>query len=300
MNRTLFLIFVVSFFLQQEMQPLRPFLNQLSGFLFEPSYTQPIEGANFEIVEWKKVLEKITGELKKSPLLLMQLESVNDEMSYLGLIFSNVIVKKILGEYVSKCKHQIEVGTAGKKNSIKATSIRLQSNKLFAKKQYLNAYKMYTRALMFAKDDDEEVALLFANRSACYFHLDQFENALEDIERAFKFGYDKVKPPGKLLIRRGLCFIRLGRVSEVKELLDNYLQTNGESNGTIDSALWQQLQKDSANVNRKIIKRDITMSQFQDLETVSAALNTEEVFCPHERFPWLNAKVDLRYDGEKG
>lgn len=256
---------------------------------------EAVESDHGKIVEWKKVMERITNYLKSSGLMA-KLKSFSGDVALLSFLINNDMVNNILVEYVAKCKHQIDFGMSGKKNAAKASAIRLQGNQLFAKKEYLLAIKMYSRALMFVKDEDEEAAMLYANRSACFFYLDQFENALEDIERALKLGYEKLKPPGKLLIRRGFSLLSLGRNDQVQELLNANLPANDDGP---DSAQWQQLKNQWENGNRQIIKRAITMSHFQDVSTVSAALAAEGDFQPHERFPWLNAKVDLRYNASK-
>lgn len=46
--------------------------------------------------------------------------------------------------------------------------------------------------------------------------------------------------------------------------------------------------------------RKVNLSKFQDPSVVIEALSVKKKFTSKQRFPWLNAKVDLCYDTEKG
>ena len=59
--------------------------------------------------------------------------------------------------------------------------------------------------------DAEELSLAIANRSASFFHLKMYQEALEDIDWAIKLGYP-VKSRIKLIVRRSACEAELNKV----------------------------------------------------------------------------------------
>lgn len=68
------------------------------------------------------------------------------------------------------------------KNDHFSTESRNKGNDLFRLKQYSEAMALYNQSLRFAKVDSENVALAYSNRSACFFHLRMYDEALNDIE----------------------------------------------------------------------------------------------------------------------
>lgn len=49
----------------------------------------------------------------------------------------------------------------------------------------------YNQSLLFAKDNSENLSLAYANRSACFFHMANYNHCLKDIELAREHNYPK-------------------------------------------------------------------------------------------------------------
>lgn len=95
-------------------------------------------------------------------------------------------------------KNNTDKHSKSRKDELLAKQHREEGKKLFAKKTYVEAMQEFNRCLMFAPHGSEEAALAYANRSACFFHLNMFQECLVDIEQAKKSNYptnliDKLK-----------------------------------------------------------------------------------------------------------
>lgn len=96
------------------------------------------------------------------------------------------------------------------KNAAKASDFRQQGNELFKIKRYYDALLKYNLSLQFSSSDQIEnnLALAYANRSAVFFHLNEFELSLNDIESALNVGYPE-KNRHKLIERKLNCYLNL-------------------------------------------------------------------------------------------
>ncbi|KAG4079341.1 hypothetical protein HA402_008033 [Bradysia odoriphaga] len=110
------------------------------------------------------------------------------------------------------------------KNNTKSTESRLLGNNYFAKNDWHMAMELYNKSLRSAEVDSENVALVYSNRSACFFHLNMFAEALVDIELAKKENLpDRLLP--KLEQRKKQCLNQLSnstirRMEESQPKLD--------------------------------------------------------------------------------
>lgn len=88
------------------------------------------------------------------------------------------------------------------KDTAKSVEWRKQGNEAFRVKNFAEAIHKYNLSIRYAhprldtpvdekenKEVDNELALAYANRSAVFFHLNEFSLALSDIEKAMKHGY---------------------------------------------------------------------------------------------------------------
>lgn len=89
--------------------------------------------------------------------------------------------------------------------------LKEKGNVCFGKKQYADSIRFYSEALQ-----SFETAVLYSNRSAAYFFLDDFDNAKADAERAVHLDPSWLK--GKL--RLGQALLKLGRPREAATLLE--------------------------------------------------------------------------------
>lgn len=102
------------------------------------------------------------------------------------------------------------------KSNRESTELRMRGNELFATKHWSRAMFWYTQSLCFAEVGTENVALAYANRSACFFNLKMYDEAMVDIELAKKENLpDSLLP--KLEKRMQECFELLGTVEREQE-----------------------------------------------------------------------------------
>ncbi|GAB0198083.1 SET and MYND domain-containing protein 4 [Grus japonensis] len=95
---------------------------------------------------------------------------------------------------------------------------REEGNRLFGRRRYGAAVRLYSQAASHELPGCPEVSVCFANRSAALFHLGHFEVCLEDIARAESHGYpDRLLP--KVLLRKAECLLCLGRLQEAADAL---------------------------------------------------------------------------------
>lgn len=72
-----------------------------------------------------------------------------------------------------------------------ATNLRHEGNSYYNRWEFFEALEMYNRSLCAAFPGSQECASVFANRSAVYFHANELQLCLENIQLARKCGYQK-------------------------------------------------------------------------------------------------------------
>lgn len=70
------------------------------------------------------------------------------------------------------------------KNNPKSLALRNEGSKCFSKKKYINALRLYNESICFATENSEELSIAYANRSAVYFELKEYELCMQNIELA--------------------------------------------------------------------------------------------------------------------
>lgn len=76
-----------------------------------------------------------------------------------------------------------------RKSEIKSETLRSEGNKFYSERKFFNALIKYNESLSYAENGSENLGHAFANRSAVYFEMKQFEKCLENIEMARKNFY---------------------------------------------------------------------------------------------------------------
>ncbi|RWS12339.1 SET and MYND domain-containing protein (SMYD)-like protein [Dinothrombium tinctorium] len=100
-------------------------------------------------------------------------------------------------------------GSQFRKSDLKASELRKKGNEYFAKRQFEQALNFYTEATINAafpntNHSSHELCFAFANRSAVFFHQNDYENCLKDIQIAFEFDYP-LENREKLVKRKAMC-----------------------------------------------------------------------------------------------
>ncbi|XKL63349.1 hypothetical protein PGB90_005713 [Kerria lacca] len=109
-----------------------------------------------------------------------------------------------------------------RKSYIQASEFRNQGNNEFARKNYIDALKYYTKYIAFSPDKSEEIAFAYGNRSAALFQLKKYTLCLIDINRALQQNCpESVKK--KLLERKIKCKENIRIEEDMTIKFKNYL-----------------------------------------------------------------------------
>ncbi|XP_053601074.1 SET and MYND domain-containing protein 4 [Plodia interpunctella] len=96
----------------------------------------------------------------------------------------------------------------------KAKSLKDEGNKAVQKGDWAMALVMYSQSLLqMPAKETEELSIVYANRSAALNHLEQYEDALDDIKRCLALGYPR-HLRYKVLERRARTLLVLKRNQE--------------------------------------------------------------------------------------
>ncbi|RNA12725.1 SET and MYND domain-containing 4-like [Brachionus plicatilis] len=106
------------------------------------------------------------------------------------------------------------------KDATKASAFRQEGNEQFKTKRFFDALVKYNSSLQFssASQPENNLALAYANRSAVFYHLNEFQLCLNDIESALRAGYPQKSRP-KLIERKLNCLLRLEQYSSGIEFI---------------------------------------------------------------------------------
>ncbi len=154
---------------------------------------------------------------------------------------------------------------------------RINGNAAFKEKDYAEACKKYTMSLLHAITL-ENLAVIYANRSAANFRLMKYSDSLKDVDRAFEHGYEEFYPHKVKLLddRKGKCLQELGRpleaIPKYKKSLKQYEQDINEDKceelkdniAICKSDLG--VQRGAANIDLDEIKEDIYKMDFLGIE----------------------------------
>lgn len=110
----------------------------------------------------------------------------------------------------------VDVPEVGKCNR-KSAEVRQVGNRFYLEKNFDEALKKYNESICYAEAGSEHLGTGYANRSAIYYEMREYEFALANIELAKKHNYPEKLMP-KLLAREENCKKKL---------------KNGESEGTV-------------------------------------------------------------------
>ena len=119
---------------------------------------------------------------------------------------------------------------ASAKNTTKAFEHRKLGNEFYVAKKFDEALINYNESIRYAprvhdSEHENDLALSYGNRSAVFFHIDEYRLCVSDIDRALKFGYPK-HLRHKLIERKLNCFLRLEWFNEAL----NLLKVEGDAN----------------------------------------------------------------------
>lgn len=113
----------------------------------------------------------------------------------------------------------------------RAAKLRLEGNKCYGKKNYKDALAKYNESICWACSDSEDLGIGFANRSAIYYEIQEYECALKNIGLARQNNYPPRLLP-KLEARELNCRMKNFHLMERNSLKAKLVMT-GEVNPSI-------------------------------------------------------------------
>lgn len=196
------------------------------------------------------------------------------------------------------------------KDSHKSQQCRQQGNDEFKKHNFRDSLLLYTQSIRFAhnpkikskdtsksssEEINEELALAYANRSAAFYQLDEFNLCLNDVESALKFGYPE-KGRDKLVERKLHCFYKLERYKDIQD----YINANKQFNYNIFKIYEEKLKElkidlDDARVTPS--KKSLDLQLDGKLSTLKFVIPEEEMSSKLER---ASKKVSMDYTVNEG
>lgn len=190
--------------------------------------------------------------------------------------------KYIKNEILPKCKQLSE------KDVKKSKQFRGNGNKQFTSKNYLEALKFYSDAILYAPDGSELLALAYGNRSAVYFQMNKYFLAIEDIDLALTnhdYSTINVNWQKKLLFRKLKCIVHLTSKS-AEETKQRLSRINNNDNGEMLKENFQLLTE--------------TFSKKQEHENKDKVKVALEKIGPDFDYGLYSSKVNICYNETKG
>lgn len=158
-------------------------------------------------------------------------EMLNDQFKHLGTNFDRFRLIWTPSVVHTDIDRLLETKNFDAKDSVKSLQCRQQGNDEFKRFNFNEALILYTQSIRFAVNpklksgndkaaaaNSDDLAMCYANRSAAFYQLNEFELCLNDIEASFKYGYPE-KSRDKLIERKLHCFYKLERYRNILEYI---------------------------------------------------------------------------------
>ncbi|KAF1573032.1 SET and MYND domain-containing protein 4, partial [Eudyptes moseleyi] len=173
---------------------------------------------------------------------------------------------------------------------------REEGNRLFGRRHYGAAARLYSQAASHELPGSPEVSVCFANRSAALFHLGRFEVCLEDIARAESHGYpDRLLP--KVLLRKAECLLCLGRLQDAADALsvvENKIAMDGIMTSPTHQALLKKLSQLKIKIHEKESWPEPAREACADIQRKS------EIWEENDSISGASSSLSLNFDIERG
>ncbi|XP_054481975.1 SET and MYND domain-containing protein 4 [Anoplopoma fimbria] len=129
----------------------------------------------------------------------------------------------------------ISSGYSVQKDAEQAATCREVGNSSFKTRDYTAASLHYSQGICFALQGSEQLSLCYANRSATLYHLQHYQESLDDIDKALKNGYPS-HLSHKLKDRRTQCLKHLSVGQKAKEDHHNPASNNPKAPDRVKEA----------------------------------------------------------------
>lgn len=118
---------------------------------------------------------------------LWKKEHNDDDACFVNLFYSEIHEQNFIINLKRNIR-DVEVNDQSKNNEI-SSHFRDEGNKVFKKQQYQDAMEFYNLSLRFAEMETDNMSKAYANRSACFLHMQKYDECLIDINLAKNANY---------------------------------------------------------------------------------------------------------------
>ncbi|CAI6367479.1 unnamed protein product [Macrosiphum euphorbiae] len=132
---------------------------------------------------------------------------------------------------------------ASYKNGEKSMEMKKSGTDYFQKSDYRNALNWYSLAVLHCpqtKDWRIQLSIIYANRSACLYHLKNYDLAISDVQRALDNGYPK-DLRYKVYDRKARCLLATKQLKLAVESFRTTMRSLDDSNLSPDERRKRQL-----------------------------------------------------------
>lgn len=206
-------------------------------------------------------------------MVLWKKETTKSNALFINLLTKN---EKIHLEY-----QQLKVAFDGSdKDDSESTELRESGNQQFKLKNWNEAMDLFNESLRYATTGSECMGLAYANRSACFFQMQRYDQCLADIELAKKANYPERLMP-KLRERKVKCLKLISERSwKPNELVEPSLSLDANEKWP-GLANVLEVRSNHESENHIVAKCDIDVGEIVMMEKmfVSATHTKGETFC---------------------
>ncbi|KAI4487055.1 hypothetical protein M0802_012078 [Mischocyttarus mexicanus] len=194
------------------------------------------------------------------------------------------------------------------KDGFKALRFKNIGNDYFGREDYRKALDSYSEAVLSAPLKEETTAaaaadlpVIFANRSAALYHLQEYEHSLNDIEEAIRLNYPK-ELRYKVEERRARCFLALRNNHKAIEcfrsalqLLD-YAKISSERKNKLGTDIMVMLTLMEKSQRLKEKNKILSQNEIIKNETSNVKKVIPKIIKPNPLYPACSKLVEIRND----
>ncbi|CAH0405774.1 unnamed protein product [Chilo suppressalis] len=187
-----------------------------------------------------------------------------------------------------------------KKDLERARQLKEEGNKAVLKGDWVKALLWYSQSMLYmpAKESDE-LAILFANRSAALNHLEQYEETLTDIKRCLALGYPR-HLRYKVFERKARTLLVLKRNKEAITAFQDTITALDEAN-KLDKEKRQKIRTDAKLMLEILNKGLVLAGNPKDPEPLKKLPPKPKLPGKHNaNYPAASEAIHIDQDEERG
>ena len=173
-------------------------------------------------------------------------------------------------------------------------SYRKKGNDRFQMKRYTESVTSYTLCALYSPPSSNELSIAYANRSACLFYLNRYNDCINDIKLALNLNYP-VNWCYKIYLRAAQCYLKLGKRQLAEEMLFK-VQEMINNPDYIVAAMKDHIKKKISEITLSDSSTESNEQKINGLSKIKSQIKFEE----NENFPNASSSIDKKYNEEVG